>query len=369
MSQKIITGENSCKKISEILAKISAKKFLLVCESWLENTPVINDFKEKNLQYVKFTDFTPNPTYEQVCEGVNAFRENGCDAIVSIGGGSTIDVSKCIKLFAKMKDDELYLNQEFTDNSIPLISMPTTAGTGSESTRFAVIYYKNTKQSVTHDSIVPDFAILDSGFLSSLPKYQKICTMLDALCQAIESWWSVNSNDESIEYSKKAIDLIMQNKKPYIEENSEDAAEKIMLGANYAGRAINLTTTTAAHAMSYKLTSMYGLPHGHAVAICLPKVWAFMLENKDACIDKRGADFLGSVFEDIAQRLFETDAKNAVKKFEDLLKELGVGSPTSENKESDIAVLVSSVNVTRLSNNPARPREEHLKIMYEEIVK
>ena len=369
MSQKIIIGENSYKKISEILDEISAKKFLLVCESWIENTPVMQNLKEKDLQWVKFTDFTPNPTYEQVCEGVKVFNENGCDAIVSIGGGSTIDVSKCIKLFAKMKNDEIYLNQEYTDSKIPLISMPTTAGTGSESTRFAVIYYNNTKQSVTHDSIVPDFAILDSGFLATLPKYQKICTMLDALCQAIESWWSVNSNDESIEYSQKAIDLIMQNLRLYIEENSPEAADKIMLGANFAGRAINLTTTTAAHAMSYKLTSMYGLPHGHAVAICLPKVWNFMLENMDCCIDKRGCNYLSGVFEDIAHRIFETDAKNAVKMFEEMIKDLGIGNPVSENKESDIDILVSSVNVTRLSNNPARPSEEHLKKMYEEIVK
>ena len=95
------------------------------------------------------------------------------------------------------------------------------------------MYYEDSKQTVTHDSILPDYALLEPSVLKTLPLYQKKCTMMDALCQGIESWWSVNSTEESYEYSRKTIELIMKNWESYIFENDSDAAEKIMLGANY----------------------------------------------------------------------------------------------------------------------------------------
>ncbi len=369
MCQKIIVGENTYKKTSEILKEFCSKKFMLVCDSAFGFLPIGNFFDSLNIECVKFDSFTPNPLYEDVCSGIKLFNESGCDTIVAVGGGSTIDVAKCIKLFSKMNEGDLYINQEFKDSKIPLVGIPTTAGTGSESTRHAVIYYNNSKQSISHASIVPDFAILDSSLLKTLPRYQKICTMLDALCQAIESWWSVNSNEESISYSKKAIDLIIKNKDAYIEGNLSEAAENIILGANYAGRAINITATTAAHAMSYKLTSMYGLPHGHAVAVCLPCVWRFMLDNEKNCIDKRGYGYVRSVFEDISKKLFNTSTEKAIEKFDAMIDMFGINRPISENRENDISMLVDSVNVARLSNNPITPSKESLKNMYEEIVK
>ncbi len=129
--------------------------------------------------------YTPNPLYEQVCGGVNLFNKEQCELIVAIGGGSTIDVAKCIKLYCKMDSRINYLKQETFDSGITLIAVPTTAGTGSESTRHAVIYYEGVKQSISHTSIIPDYAVLEPSVLKTLPVYQKKCTMLDALCQAM----------------------------------------------------------------------------------------------------------------------------------------------------------------------------------------
>jgi alcohol dehydrogenase class IV len=260
------------------------------------------------------------------------------------------------------------LQQEYKDTHIPLIALPTTAGTGSESTRFAVIYYDGKKQSVTHNSIVPNYAILDPLVLISLPLYQKKCTMLDALCQGIESWWSVNSSDESKGYSKKAIDLIMANWKAYIEKNTEKAAEKIILAANFAGRAINITQTTAAHAMSYKLTSMYKLPHGHAVAVCLPYVWEYMVDHLDECIDPRGSDYLSDVFNAISHEMGCSDSNEAIALFRDIMRELDMRNVALQN-DSDIDVLTASVNAVRLINNPVKLNQTTLRAMYEVIVR
>ena len=268
-----------------------------------------------------------------------------------------------------MSDDRLYLEQEYKDTGVKLIAIPTTAGTGSESTRYAVIYYDCKKQSVTHESIIPDVAILEPKVLKTLPLYQKKCTMMDALCQGIESWWSVNSTDESKEYSKIAVESIMKWWKEYIFENTDESAQHIMNAANYAGRAICITQTTAPHAFSYKITSLYGLPHGHAVAVCLPEIWTFMLHNPDLCIDKRGKDYLIGVFHQIAQSMNVTTPQDAVLYFRKMMKEMSLANPVSTNKEQEVDILSHSVNPVRLKNNPVKLNESSISNLYFDIIK
>ena len=282
MAQRIYFGEGSAKQMNGWLQSLHCQKFLLVCDDAFHHLPIKAMITACNIPYVSFSEFTSNPLYEDVCEGVLKFHNEQCDAIVAVGGGSALDVAKCIKLFAKADPNRNYLEQEWCGSDIPLIAVPTTAGTGSESTRYAVIYYDGKKKAVTHASIVPDIAVLDSRVLHTLPLYQKKCTMLDALCQGIESWWSVNSTAESRVYSEQAVRLIMDNYRRYIFHNDEQAAKQVMLAANYAGRAIHITQTTAPHAMSYQLTSLYHLPHGHAVAVCLPHVWRYMQQHPQA---------------------------------------------------------------------------------------
>ncbi len=368
MLQKIVSGYGSIKGLSQLVAQAGAKKALLVCDSSFPFLSIKEDVLSLQTPYVTFSDFTPNPLYEDVKKGVELFLAEDCDAIVAVGGGSAIDVAKCIKLYCKMNGEENYLLQEYKDSGIPLIAIPTTAGTGSESTRYAVIYYEGKKQSVTHESIVPNFVVLEPSVLKTLPVYQKKCTMLDALCQGIEAWWSVNSTEESKQYSKRAIAAILANYKGYIFEQDERATQEIMLASNYAGKAINITQTTAAHAMSYKLTSMYKLPHGHAVAVCLPRVWAYMQAHSKACIDPRGEAYLTEVFAEIAGALGCATAKEGVDFFFRLLEELGLDSPATANGEN-LEVLTASVNPVRLKNNPVQLTEETLYRLYREIVK
>lgn len=368
MSQTIINGTNAIKKLPEILNELKAKKLLLVCDSSFDFLNIKEDILSLSIPMVSFSDFTPNPLYEDVVKGIELFRKENCDVILAVGGGSSIDVAKCIKLFSKMDDSDIYLNQEFTDTGVPLVAIPTTAGTGSESTRYAVIYYKGQKQSVTHLSIIPDVALLCFEVLETLPLYQKKCTLLDALCQGIESWWSVNSTDESRKISEKAVKAIIKYTKPYL-EGDKDATEQIMLASNLAGQAINITQTTAAHAMSYKLTSLYKIPHGHAAAVCLPEVWQYMTENSDICIDPRGKEYLEEVFAEIAKTCGFDTAENAVKGIRTFLEELEMSYPTAENREDELSVLAKSVNPVRLGNNPVKLTEDVLYSLYERIVK
>jgi alcohol dehydrogenase class IV len=285
-------------------------------------------------------------------------------------------VAKCIKLAVLAADGidaiipPLVNKRVACDGAkLPFIAIPTTAGTGSESTHNAVMYYEGSKQTVTNDGVLPDYALLEPSVLKTLPLYQKKCTMMDALCQGIESWWSVNSNEESYEYSRKAIELIIQNWRAYIFDNNADAAAKIMLGANYAGRAINITQTTAAHAMSYKITSMYKLPHGHAVALGLPEIWQYMIDSIEKCVDSRGQDYLYDIFKKIAGAFGETTISGAIHYFRNMMTDLELNSPNIMDKENDIDLLCHSVNPIRLKNNPIRLDVEDIESLYQLMIR
>lgn len=353
-------GQTIVKGLGQICPVLEGKKLLLVRDSAYDFLEIKKFFDA--IPHVEFSEFTPNPLYEQVCKGVELFNREQCELIIAVGGGSTIDVAKCIKLYCKMDSSINYLKQETFDSGITLIAVPTTAGTGSESTRHAVIYYEGAKQSISHPSIVPDYAVLEPSVLKTLPVYQKKCTMLDALCQGIESWWSVNSTNESIEYSRKAVEAIKVNWEEYIFKNTCSAAEHIMQASNYAGRAINSTATTAAHAMSYKITSMYQLSHGHAVALCMPEVWGYMLEHTEDCIDGRGVKYLEIT-------LAQIDGLIDLPYFKDMMEKLEMSYPKAENREADLDVLAASVNSIRLKNNPVALSKEVLREMYGRIVR
>ncbi len=368
MGQEIWSGGDWPDRLSAYLSAKGAKKLLLVCGRSYDGLCVRGKIEALPVERVRFSDFSPNPLYEDVCRGVERFRTEQCDAILAVGGGSAVDVAKCVKLYCKMDPARNYLEQDPADTGVPLIAMPTTAGTGSESTRFAVIYKDGVKQSVTHESIRPDVAVLEPAVLEKLPPYQRKCTMLDALCQGIESWWSVNSTQESKQYAHRAVRGIMENMNAYLAGDS-GAAREIMLAANFAGQAINITQTTAPHAMSYKLTSLYKLPHGHAVAACLPEVWAYMLTHPENCVDRRGAGYLADTFADIARALGQDSPEAAVSALRELLAELGIAYPASRTREQDLETLAGSVNPTRLKNNPVALDTQTLRGLYERILK
>lgn len=306
---------------------------------------------------VRFSGFSANPRVEDIAAGVALFQASSCDGIVAIGGGSAIDSAKCIKLFCRMQQGERYLAQPFADTGIPLLAVPTTAGSGSESTRFAVVYEGGVKQSVAHDSLLPDTVLLDAELLRTLPEYQKKCTLLDALCQAIESWWSRKCTAESAFCARKAIAGILGDMDAYL-KGDEEAAHMVLRAANRAGQAINVTTTTAAHAMSYKLTGLYGIAHGHAVALCLPGVWRALHEMGDEALHAR--------LDDIARALGCKHSLEGAAFMQKLLEKLEIYAPAM--KKEDLPMLVASVNPERLGNCPVPFDAEVLRKLYEELV-
>lgn len=357
--QQIIETESCITTLQGALQHLGCSRFLLVCGKTFQQGILFSHLKDIGIPFSEFDNFKPNPLYEDVCRGLDVFREQRCDVVVAIGGGSAMDVAKCIKLYSPMESGRDYLSQTPSDSEIPLIAIPTTAGTGSESTQYAVIYKDGVKQSVHHRSILPDIAILDSTLLTSLPLYQKKCTLLDALCQAIESLWSVNATERSQLIAQQSIKEIINHYRDYL-QNDSNAARQIMRAANQAGQAIAITQTTAPHAMSYKLTSIYGIPHGHAVALCLPEVWDYM--NSHSPVDEN----LNLRFKTIADSLGCENIESGIKRFRDLLLELDIKAPLLGN-ETNLDILTASVNTTRLKNNPIPLSYSTLYQLYKQL--
>lgn len=369
--QLIFRGEEGYSALRDHIVSAGYKRILLVCGRSLSATAAGRFFDkltaETGVEIVRFSGFSPNPDYDEAVSGVKLYRSTGCDAICGAGGGSAMDTAKCIKLFAQMPDDTDYVSQQIVPNDIPLIAVPTTAGTGSETTRFAVIYYHGAKFSVTHESCIPGAVLLDPDNLSSLPEHHRKCAMLDALCHAIESFWSVGSTEESRALSRKAIGMIMCSMDGYLAGDHNSAAD-MLEAAFIAGQAINITATTAGHAMSYKLTSGYGLAHGHAVAVCVPVVYRFLLDNTDKCSDPRGAEHLRRILTGIPAMLGCPDTDSAVDMLSALPEKLGLAAP-QYSSDDELEVLADSVNVGRLKNNPVIPDRSEIKEMYRRILR
>ena len=350
------------KNYYNIFKKINFKNYriFIVCTKSFLNSYVINDIKNVCDNVYLFSDFSPNPTVDNVKNAINCFKKHKCNFIISLGGGSAIDIAKCVKAWVNLESKKDYFSQNIIANKILHLSIPTTAGTGSEATHFLVVYDENNvKHSIAHQSLIPDYVYLNPEFLDSLPDYQKKSTMLDAMCQSIESYWAINSTKESKKYAQEALKLILKYYNEYIKGNSK-VNKYIFKAANLSGKAINISKTTAPHAMSYKITSLYNISHGHAVAVCLPYVWEFLLNNINKSDNK---DNLEMAFNDLNKIFNSKSGKETINKLFNIYNDLDIKYKKIIKKE-DIDILTSSVNVERLSNNPIFLEKEDIKDIY-----
>lgn len=382
IENQIVLGKKNLKEeLKSFFQEHSFQRIFLVAGSSFSKLPIGKElqelFSELGIAFYHFSDFRANPRLEEVEEGIQAFSAFRGDSILAVGGGSALDTAKCIKLFTGLSKEKPYPEQEFQENGIPLLVHPTTAGTGSESTPFAVIYQDGEKCSVEHESIYPKYRIEDSRSLRSLSLYQKKATLLDALSHAMEAIWSKYSNEDSRAYGQKAISLILMNYKAYLSlENEKDAKnlggavalegpseqvlEDVAEAANLAGKAIAVTKTTAGHALSYKLGSIYQLPHGLATAMVNRALYPFMCREKSRMTDPENLLFLAKCFS------AETEEEGA-KRYLEIMEDLEI-LPNLSVKEGDLENLVAAVNPERLSNHPIALREEDIGLLYKEIL-
>lgn len=307
---------------------------------------IINNISNGNT-INQFNDFSANPKFDDVKKGVRIFKKGNYNCIVAIGGGSVIDMGKLIAFYAENGIDDFYTNvSEPFIVSCPVVAIPTTAGSGSEETHFAVIYNKGVKHSVAHPSLKPKYKILIPDFAFNCPQKQKLTSALDAFCQSIESYWSQGATEESQKYSLKALTLIKENLENGIIKNDFNAFKKIVKGSNYAGKAINISKTTACHALSYYFTSKFDIPHGQSVAIILPYVFEYHYKNMP------NSSTMNTLI-----KLLDFETNDFVLEFKKYFNKIGFDDDFSTlgiDLKLHLDNLVENVNQERLKNNPIK---------------
>ena len=335
--QKLIQGKGSLLLInSEALPAGTQKIFLIAGDHFYKHYSI--NFLE-GLEVISFIKSGPNVNTLEIEKAYTAWNIANTAAILAIGGGSVIDLGKSI----------LYRCIENRKKLPDLIAVPTTAGSGSEATQFAVVYEGQKKVSWVNEQLLPTVAVLDPELTYSLSPYQTAVSGMDVLAQAIESWWSVSSGDASKLFASAGIQLWMQYFQDAVNNPTEEVREKMQLAAYEAGKAINITRTTGPHALSYYLTASHQVSHGQAVSLFLPVFFLYNQPQQDLC------DLLKVKNEMEAKEFIQSAMKKAGLAI--TLQQLGI------NKEVVIDDLLASVNTERFGNNPRHFDHNALKAL------
>ncbi|MCC7500672.1 phosphonoacetaldehyde reductase [Candidatus Nomurabacteria bacterium] len=329
MAQTEYIGAGALARLSEIIAEHNAQKiFLVVGKSSYQASgaeavlaPIL-----ASLAVTRFDELGALTLEEHVTEGLSVYKKCAPDLVVAVGGGHVLDAAKAINAMG---------------NRVPLVAVPTTGGSGAEATPFAVIYKAGVKTSLDGPEVLPTYAIIDPLLIASTPRTAAIASGLDALCQALESLWAKGATNESRGYATEALELVVPTLKTAVDTRDPAALDSLARGAHCAGKAIAISKTTAAHALSYGLTYRFGIPHGIAAALLMPPL---MRINKV---------MLPVSAEDIESLLRHCDVGP--------LSRFGV-------KRSDAASLSDGVDPERLGNNPRALSKEDIQQLYMNIL-
>lgn len=301
---------------------------------------------------------------------LEAKTEPRVDAIIAVGGGTIIDVAKIISIAYSNRCEkaEDVLDNNTLENKTPLVFIPTTAGTGSETTSFAVVYRKKVKISVASDSLLPHYIILEPLLLRSLPEPVLHATVLDALAQATESIWAVGGTEESLGFSRRAVVQILEN---IYKKESILRLSNLQLGSYWAGKAINISKTTLSHSISYPITAHFGIPHGIAVFLTLPDVarlnYFTTVENKQ---DKIEIDQIKKRFSLIFSLYGVESIDELQRKLKEVMVYLNVKTCLRDYgiKEEDLPLIAANaLTKGRSDNNPRRLSEDNVLELLQKI--
>ena len=372
-------GYGSISNLQEIIDSYNAKNVFLVTGkksyklSGAEKT--IKPFL-KDLKYTHYNQFSANPDIKDVKNGIELYKKVNPDLVIAIGGGSVLDIAKAISVLSDQDNEpESFIKGEkkLEKKGKPIVAIPATAGTGSEATRFSTIYIDKKKYSLSHEKFtLPSVSIIDPFLTESMPQYLTAVTGLDALCQAIESIWSVNSTNESERFAEQAVKLAFNNIRKAVKSPDKESRLNMAKAANFSGKAINISKTTACHSISYPITSFFDIPHGHAVVLTMPEIIEFNYNvSISDCNDKRGVEFVKKQMDKIFKLLDAIDEKDAKNKFYDLMKEIDVKTKLSDfdiDKKGIEIIIKEGFTPDRMNNNPRKITKQQLNVILERIL-
>lgn len=282
--QNVYFGWDSLSDLPDIAGKTDANKAFIVSGPHLNKAGLVDlcaeKLKQAGIESESFTETEGNPSTDTVEKAAKKFKESGAQIIVAFGGGSPLDVAKAVAVLGtyggKITDYEAV--GKVPGPVVPILAIPTTAGTGSEVTSFSVItdHSRNYKLTVGSPYILPQYVILDPGLITTVPMKTAAYCGVDALVHALEAYISLAASPFSEMMSLKALELIGANIKTYVEDRKDrKAAEGMLLGSLFAGIAFSHARLGDVHAMSHPVSAFFDVPHGLANAVLLPTVVDF----------------------------------------------------------------------------------------------
>lgn len=371
-------GPGARKELPEVVKRLGKDKALIVTDAGLVKFGVakmVTDvLDEAGIPFEIFSDVKPNPTVSNVKNGIEAYKASGADFIIAIGGGSSIDTAKAVGIVINNPEFSDIVSLEgcapTTHKSVPIVALPTTAGTAAETTiNYVIIDEENHKKMVCVDpNDIPAVAIVDAELMYSLPASLTAATGMDALTHAIEGYITKGAWALSDMFEIEAIRMISRNLPTAVAEPSNPQARDAMAVAQYvAGMAFSNVGLGLVHGMAHPMGSLFDIPHGVANALLLPTIMEW---NMAACLDKypaiaeaMGVDISGMTREEAAQAACDAVKALAIKVgIPQHLSELGIG-------EKDIQALSEQAIADVCT--PGNPRDvtiEDIVTLYQKVL-
>lgn len=331
MPAKTITGNGSAEQVGDEVKKLGVKKGLIVTDKIMVKINALSGIKsaleKSGISYVIYDGVATEPTGEIVQEGIQAFKQNGCDFLIAVGGGSPIDTAKAISVMVTNPGSiENYMGAgKIAKPGAPLVAIPTTAGTGSEVTPYTIVTdtKKNVKMLIASPLVIPQIAIVDPIMTLTCPRSVTSTVGLDALTHAIEAYVSLRAQPITDIFCLSAIKLLSGNlRQAWANGNNLEARENVMMGALQAGIAFSNSSVALVHGMSRPIGAYFHVAHGASNAVLLKAVMEFSLIGNPA----RYADIAEALGEDTFGKTELEAAQIAVDSVARLIKDVKVPS-------------------------------------------
>ena len=378
MPRAVYGGENAIGNITAILRSNQVRRAAIFTAKDMENAGLAalaeDAVRAAGAEYYILDELKPEPAYTQVQEAVDRFKDRGADMIVALGGGSVMDTAK---LASVLVTDEYGVRELLDDpgrarKCVPIILVPTTAGTGAEVTPNAIVAVpeKELKVGIVNDNMIADYVILDARMVKNLPRGIAAATGVDALAHCIECFTSRKANVFSDLYALEGLDLILNNiMEACGSTEAVEAKNRMQIAAYYGGLAITASGTTAVHALSYPLGGKYHIAHGVSNAILLAPVMRF---NEPVCWERLARVYDRCVHGEKTCSTEEEKSAYIIAWLEKIVKALDI--PTSLAAfgvpEEDLEDLVAAgMEVTRLLvNNMREVTPDDARRIYREVL-
>lgn len=359
-------GINSISKLPALIDELGGTRGLLVSSNSVAKAGIANDLvKASNGKLIGiFTDIKSNPTVTNCDNLANRLRDEHCDFVVAIGGGSVLDCAKLARYVATEQGsctDFLHETRSITAKGLPFIAIPTTSGSASEVSGVSVLTDEaaNIKKAIGHPNLYPDAALVDPALTISCPPTVTAISGIDVLAHALEAYYNVRHQPFTDLFAEHAARLVFENLRTAFREPTNIEARSAMAEASVAaGMAFNITGTAAAHACSYPLTQLFDVPHGEACALTLAAFWRL-----NATADAR--------LETFSKRLGFVSAAALADGIDALKRDLGLRMTLADagiTEVDQLELLISASFAPNIALNPVKMTKDNLRDLYNKIL-